>query len=185
MTGEPVLLALTQAAMASTAAAAGWLLAVDGDQLRVVAAAGGSDPGTLLGRTLPAGSGSAGFVAASGQPLAISLRPDDPRFAEGMTALTGRAPSSVLAVPCSTDDGVAGVLELVDKAGGAPFSIDDVELASVLADVAGVALTTGAGAAPPVATPAHLAAGLERLAVADPARYAAVAVSVEALLARG
>jgi GAF domain-containing protein len=183
---NPVLHALAEAAVAATGASDGWLLAVEDDGLRVVAVAGATTAAGLFATTIPPGSGSAGFVAASGQPLAVAPRGDDPRFSEGTAQLLGRRPTSVLSVPASTDDGVVGVLELVDKVGGGAFSFDDVELATLLADIAGVALvhTEAAGAAT-VPRPAELGGELERLATSDPTRYAGVATAVAALLSRG
>jgi sigma-B regulation protein RsbU (phosphoserine phosphatase) len=182
---DPVLHALAQAAVAATGASDGWLLAVEDAGLRVVAVAGAGAGTPVLAAVVPAGAGSAGFVAASGQPLAMAPRGDDPRFSEGTAQLLGRRPSSVLSVPASNEDGVVGVLELVDKAGGGTFSFDDVEIATMLAEIAGVALTAEHSAGPPVPRPAELGGELERLSATDPARYSAVASAVAALLARG
>jgi GAF domain-containing protein len=182
---DPVLHALAQAAVSATGASDGWLLVVEDTELRVVAVAGVGTGTSVLDATVAAGTGSAGFVAASGQPLAMAPRGDDPRFSEGTAQLLGRRPSSVLSVPASNDEGVVGVLELVDKAGGGNFSFDDVEIATMLADIAGVALTAERSSGPPVPRPAELGGELERLSAADPARYSAVASAVAALLARG
>ena len=146
---DPVLHALAQAAVSATGASDGWLLAVEDAGLRVVAVAGPGTGAPVLAAVVPAGTGSAGFVAASGQPLAMAPRGDDPRFSEGTAQLLGRRPSSVLSVPASNDEGVVGVLELVDKAGGGNFSFDDVEIATMLADIAGVALTAERSSGPP------------------------------------
>jgi sigma-B regulation protein RsbU (phosphoserine phosphatase) len=185
--GDPadaVLHALTQAAVAATGASDGWLLAVDATGLRVVAVADGTTA-PALGVSLVADGGSASFVAASGQPLAVAPRGDDPRFSEGMAQVLGRRPTSILSVPAATDDGVVGVLELVDKAGGGNFSFDDVEVVTMLADIAGVALTqSGRATGPAVPRPSELGGELERLAAADPVRYSAVAAAVAALLGR-
>ena len=183
---DPVLHALAQAAVAATGASDGWVLAVEDAGLRVVAVAGSGTGAGMLAAIVPAGTGSAGFVVASGQPLAMAPRGDDPRFSEGTAQLLGRRPSSVLSVPASNDDGVVGVLELVDKAGGGNFSFDDVEIATMLADIAGVALVQSErSSGPPVPRPSELSGELERLSAADPARYSAVASAVAALLARG
>ena len=179
----PVLQALTQAAVEATGATQGWLLQLRGADLVVVGAAGG-EPGGLLGMTVTAGTGSAGFVMGAGQALAIAPRPEDPIAAEGVAGRLGRVPASMLSVPCGTDEEVLGALELVDKADGDRFSIDDVELATLLGAIAGAALAeNGAAGAPP--PPAELASALSRLAAADPTRYAAVAAMVAALVDRG
>jgi len=185
VTGQigPVLAAILQAGIDATGAGGGWLLAARGDRLSVVAASG---PDPAIGVTVAAGEGTAGFVVASGQPLAMAPRDGDPRFAEGVMAITGRRPTSVLTVPCATDDGVVGALELVDKVGRGSFGFDDVELATLLADIAGVALSQlDDDIGPTVPDPAQLGGELARLAATAPARYAAVATMLGALLASG
>jgi len=179
-----VLRTVVQAAVDVTGAAAGWVLTVAGDRAEVGAAAGAGAE-ALVGTRVDVGTGSAGFVLSSGQPLAVAPRPDDPLAAEGLPAALGRRATSILSVPCSDDDGVLGALELVDKAGGVPFSFDDVELATLLAGIAAAALAEGGGSPPRVPEPGQLAGELARLAATDRTRYAAVAVAVAALIAGG
>jgi GAF domain-containing protein len=179
-----VLQAIVEAATEATAATDGWILAARDDRLHVLAAAG-DRPGQVLGASVPAGEGTAGYVVASGQPLALAPRRDDARAAAGVSRLNGLQPTSVLCVPCADEDSVAGALEVVDKAGGGRFSLDDVELATLLGGIAGAALVEITGSAAGVPSPAELAGGLERLAGAEPARYAALAATVSALLDRG
>lgn len=177
--GHPVLAAIVRTAVSATGASSGWLVAIDDGALRVVASTG--PPSPALSTNVPSDSGAAGFVAASGQPLAVAPRAGD-RFSESMVALLGYSPASMLAVPCFADDIVVGVLELVDKAGGGSFSFDDVELATLLAGIAGVAVTSAAERPPDVPAPAQLGGDLARLATTDPGRYAGVASAVAALL---
>jgi GAF domain-containing protein len=179
--GDRVLDAVVQAAVQITGAAAGWLVVGHDDRLQVVAAAG-EGAATLLGRTVPSGSGAAGFVVASGQPLALAGGGDEARMAEGVPALLGRTSRAVLCVPCADDNAVLGALELVDKIGGVRFTFDDVEIATVLAGIGAAAL---AHALPLLSTPspAELAGDLQRLAAIDPNRYRAVATALDALLA--
>ena len=89
----------------------------------------------------------------------------------------------MVAIPCGDD--AVGVLELVDKADGLPFTFADIEAVSGLAAVAAAAMTEDAGGvASPPASPAELAADLRHLAEHDPARYADTARLVQALLGR-
>jgi sigma-B regulation protein RsbU (phosphoserine phosphatase) len=183
---DPVLHAILRAAVDITMADAGWILARDGGTLTVAAAAGTDiDTAQLAQLTIDAGSGTAGFVIASGQPLALSAGANDPRLSEGVAVAIGRRPSTVLCVACEAGDAIVGALELIDKSGGAAFSFDDVELATLLASIGAVALLADRQDADAVATPAQLGAGLQRLADAEPSRYASIAVAVEALLERG
>lgn len=180
---NPVLQAIARAALDATGAEASWVLGLEGERLRAVGAAG-PRAGELLGAELPVGVGTAGYVVSSGQPMAVAPRGADARLAEGLGARLGRVPASVLCVPCHNDDAVVGALELVDKAGGGPFSFDDVELVTLLGSIAGTALGV-AGAEVTVRPPAEFAAELVQLATSDPAAYARLSVVLEALLARG
>ncbi|HLY82131.1 MAG TPA: GAF domain-containing protein [Acidimicrobiales bacterium] len=177
---DPTLQALLAAAVGATSATEGWVVTEDDGRLTVQAAVGASSP-ALVARPGVAAGGTAGFVLATGQPLALTLRPDDPRGAEGIPSLLGLRPTTVVAVPCGTDDGVVGVIELIDKAEGA-FTFDDLELVTLLAGVAAAALTASGSVSVP--SPAELAGDLERLAAADPVHYAAVATTVTALMGR-
>ena len=175
-----VLDAIVRAAVGATGATRGWLVATDGAGLRVVAAAGGDRPGDLVGAAIAAGTGTAGLVIAGGQPMAVAVRESDEQFAQGVVALAGASPKSILSVPCG-DDGIVGALELIDKRGAGNFSFDDVETATMLADIAAAAITAAAGGvAPP--RPAQLATELDRIAADEPARYEIVAKLIGALL---
>lgn len=144
-------------AMEATGATRGRLLAVDRttDRLVVVAQRGGPD-----GAGWP--SELVGYVVATGQPQVMS--------SQGAGALCA---------PCLADDEVVGALELGGDAPD-PFSIDDLELTSLLAGIAGAAIASGQVPAPP--SPSQLTGELGRLAAADPARYATVARLVQSLL---
>jgi GAF domain-containing protein len=180
---SPVLRALVETVAEGTDAPAAWLVARDGDRLRVVAAAG-EETNALIGQSVAEGEGVAGYVVASGQPLALTGRSGDARLGEGIAALSGHRPTTVLCVPCVGDETVAGAIEAIDKRGGGAFTFDDVELATLLARIGGAALVDAAGDRI-VSSPAELARELERLAAAAPARYAVVAGVLDALLSHG
>ncbi|HTT91897.1 MAG TPA: GAF domain-containing protein, partial [Acidimicrobiales bacterium] len=180
---NPVLQAVARAALDATGAGAGWVLALEGDKLRAVGAAG-EGTGELYGTQLPAGAGTAGYVVSSGQPIAIAPRGGDPRLGGGLGARLGKPATAVLCVPCFHDDAVVGALELVDKAGRQQFSYDDVELVTLLGGIAGAALGV-AGPETAARPPAEFSAELAQLASSDPTAYARLSVVLEALLARG
>ena len=179
--GDPVLTAIAQAAVGATGASHGWVLLLIDDELEVSAAVG-DGAAKLIGRRVGAGSGTSGYVAASGQPLALAGSAGDPRLGEGVVAELGQRPASLLCVPCATDNRIVGVLELIDKDGGQRFSFDDVELVTLLGGIAAPALTAAEDRID-LPGPDELAVDLSRLADGDPARYAMVASVVEALLA--
>lgn len=180
-TTDPVLQALVDAAVNGTGGTDGWLLARRGEVLEAVAASGPSAV-TALGLTLPADAGTSGFVASSGQPIALVPRPGGTTLTSAVAALVGKKPLSVLAIPCESDEGVAGALEVIDKVGGGSFSFDDVELATILAGIAGVAMQEAVAPQARVPGPQQIAAELARLAETAPNRYAAVASAVSALI---
>jgi GAF domain-containing protein len=174
--------AITRSVVDATGAASGWLLTARATGFEVVAVAGDAVPRLVVGRTVPHGDGAAAFVAGSGQPLAIQPGRGEGSGVDDVTALLGRPPTAVLAVPCTVDDRAIGVLQLVDKVGGGAFTFDDVEVATVLAGIAAVALADDTPTSTAVPTPAQLGHALAQLAATDPARYARLAPTLGALL---
>jgi signal transduction protein with GAF and PtsI domain len=111
-----------QAACAATrglfgAAACSCALAVeDGGELEFVAA-DGAGAENIVGVRLPISRGIAGFVALSGQAIAIADLASDERFARDIAEATEYVPSSILAAPLLDQDGeTMGVLEVLDPA---------------------------------------------------------------------
>ncbi|MDZ7676571.1 MAG: GAF domain-containing protein [Acidimicrobiales bacterium] len=125
----------------------------------------------------------AGMVLGSQQPVAMQVRAGDQRV-RAETALIGHGPSALCYVPCVGDAEVRGVLALLDKAGGGGFDFDDVEIATMLAEVAGTALEERDDSTESP-SPETLGRMLENLATNDPGRYAQVATLVEMVLASG
>jgi putative methionine-R-sulfoxide reductase with GAF domain len=89
---------------------------------------------------VPLGHGVAGLVALTGHPMAISDTAEDDRDANDIAQAVGFAPKSILCVPLSFQDEVIGVLELLDKAGAATFSVADMEAIGLFANLAAVAI---------------------------------------------
>ena len=178
ISARPIFDAIVAAAVDVTAGTVGWLLMVDDDEFVVVAAAGGSDSQGRVGRRVPA-AGTAGLVAAAGEPSAIESPPGDSSNV-GAAGLDGN-PAGVLAAPCGDED-VVGVLEVARPEGSEPFTIDDIEEVTLLARIAGAALEELEEASAAVPSPAELGRELERLAARDTSRYAAVARMVDAVL---
>lgn len=94
----------------------------------------------VVGRTIPADQGVAGYAFSTGQAIALADVAHDPRFAGGVAVSTGYVPRSLLAVPLTDGDRAIGVLEVLDKRGAAAFSLRDVDLAGVFARQAAVAI---------------------------------------------
>ena len=88
---------------------------------------------------VPLGHGIAGHVAATGQPTATSGG-TDPRQAREIAESVGYVPRTILCVPLFYSDRVIGVLELLDKADGTTFSMVDMQVLSLFANLAAVAV---------------------------------------------
>ena len=110
------------------------------DRLVFEVAAGEQGQG-VIGVSIGADQGVAGFVFTTGQALALSDVANDPRFGRTVAAQTGYVPRSLIAVPLVDDHGTIGVLEVLDKHSQAAFSLRDIELAGVFARQAAVAIS--------------------------------------------
>ena len=160
-----VLGAVAQGAAEATGAGGVALVARHGEELNVVAVGGHRD-GRALGEVVSPGEGALGYVLASGQPMSLSPGPEE----------------TTLCIPCLGVEGVLGALEL---RGDRAFTPEASRLAGRFADIAAAALQEGGVAGESGPSPAELGAELARLAEADPARYAAMASVIGALLAHG
>jgi GAF domain-containing protein len=94
----------------------------------------------VIGLSIPADQGIAGYSFTTGQALALADVAHDPRFGRTVAERTGYVPRSIVAVPLVDDEGTIGVLQVLDKRSGAAFSLRDVELAGVFARQASVAI---------------------------------------------
>jgi GAF domain-containing protein len=121
------------------AEAASIALADEDGRLRFRVAAGDRGQG-VVGMTVNPGEGVAGYVASTGQPLALTDVAHDPRFGRATAEATGYVPNSILAVPLELDDRVIGVLEVLDKRDGGGFDLADINRAAVFARQAAVAI---------------------------------------------
>lgn len=98
----------------------------------VFAAAAGPAAGQVVGLAIDAAAGIAGYVFATGQPLAVADVTADPRFDRTVADATGYVPRSLLATPLIDERGTLGVLEVLDRRGGT-FTMHDLEVAAALA----------------------------------------------------
>lgn len=182
---SPLLDVVIAAAVDATVAGRGWLLAVGAGEL-VVVAGYGDDAGARVGSRGPIAHGWGGFAVASGRPLALAPDAGDPRFTDDLVVGDDRRPASLLCFPCRHGGAIVGALQLVDKAGGALFSVDDIEVITWLVDVAGAAIAEAArGIVTPPPDPDVLGMELHQLAAGNPARYATIAGVLNELLQAG
>ena len=93
----------------------------------------------LVGTRMPIVRGIAGWVMQNRQPVLVQDAQSDSRFYPGVDQRTGLITRSVIAVPLRFRGAVWGVVEAINKVGGA-FSEGDVELLEALARSAAIAL---------------------------------------------
>jgi GAF domain-containing protein len=108
-------------------AAALFLVDEDRDELRFEVALGGRSD-QVQNKTIPMGEGLAGYVASTGQPLAVSNVTEDARFASAFAQRVAYIPRNILCVPMMLGERTVGVLEMLDKRGDQPFGVQDIEL---------------------------------------------------------
>lgn len=116
------------------------LVTPDGQELEFVVAYNIIDQ-DIVGMRFPVDSGIAGYVTMTGQPMAVSKATEDPRWNREVAEQSGYIPGAILAVPLVSGDHVFGVIEVLDKVSGDSFAMRDIELLSLLANQAALALT--------------------------------------------
>ncbi len=115
-------------------------LLTDDESELVYTTAAGAGADDVSGLRMPADRGIAGWVAQSGQPVAIDDLQQDARFARDVAEDTGYVPTAILAVPVASESRLLGVLSLLDRDSGRPGAEQDMVLLSVFADQAAIAL---------------------------------------------
>ena len=103
--------------------------------------AAGEQGSGVIGLSIPTDQGLAGYVYSTGQALALSDVERDRRFGRAVAEKTAYIPTSIVAVPLVDGEGTIGVLEVLDKRDSGAFSLRDVELASVFARQAAIAIS--------------------------------------------
>jgi signal transduction protein with GAF and PtsI domain len=101
----------------------------------------------------------------SGQPIAVSDVAQDTRFNQDFAKSTGYVPRSILATPLLAGGRVLGVMEVLDKINAPSFGMQDMELLSLFARQAAIAIDQ---AQTIENLSGVLVASLKRLATSDP-----------------
>ncbi|WP_428266212.1 GAF domain-containing protein [Haliangium sp.] len=90
---------------------------------------------------LTVGEGIAGWVAASGELVNIPDAYTDERFQPAVDIKSGYRTRSILCTPMRDSKGaIIGVLQVLNKQDGGPFTTDDAELLTALASQAGLSI---------------------------------------------
>jgi GAF domain-containing protein len=120
-------------------AASVFLLDEEADEL-VFEAIAGEGAERLIGTRFPSSTGVAGWVLVTRQALVVDDLTKDPRFAREAAESTGYLPRGLMAVPLLAEDNALGVLEVLDRPQGSPFSLAEMDLLGLFANQAAIAL---------------------------------------------
>ena len=116
-----------------------FLLDEASDEL-VFEAVAGEGAATLVGRRFPSSTGIAGWVLVTQQPLVVESVAEDPRFGREVAESTGFVPNGLMAVPLLHGERTLGVLEVLDRKEELPFTLVEMELLTLFANQASIAL---------------------------------------------
>jgi signal transduction histidine kinase len=108
--------------------------------LLTFAAALGPNSDQLLGQQVRIGEGIAGHVAKSGEIAIVTDARGDDRFLPRIDSHIGFSTQNILCVPLRVRERILGVIEVVNRENGAPFTPADAELLQAVANQAAVAL---------------------------------------------
>ncbi|MCK4231432.1 GAF domain-containing protein, partial [candidate division WOR-3 bacterium] len=75
----------------------------------------------------------AGYVALHGEPLVVNDVKKDGRWYSGVDEVTSFETRSILGVPLKLENRTVGVIEVLNKGGGAGFTREDIKLMELLA----------------------------------------------------
>jgi sigma-B regulation protein RsbU (phosphoserine phosphatase) len=139
----PVLDRILYNALMVINAEAGSLMVVDDDtqELVFVIAHGKVPREQLMGLRIPQGKGIAGWVAVHRKPAIVNNTSGDNRFYSDVDTGSGFHTDSILAVPIIGNGQVMGVVEVLNKRGGALFNQTDQMLMTLLCHFAGEVLS--------------------------------------------
>ncbi len=94
----------------------------------------------VVGQEISIDAGIAGYVAMTGNPIAVADVRKDPRFDQEFAKMTGYIPNSILAMPLVWNERLIGVMEVLDKIDAPSFGMQDMELLGMFAHQAAIAI---------------------------------------------
>jgi hypothetical protein len=106
----------------------------------VYQASWGAGAKEIVGVRLPPGKGLAGAVIQSADPLAIPDCRNDPRFQAQIAAGTGYVPYTMLLIPLMQGNRAVGVLSVLDRRDGEPYTSADIPRGTLFAELTVTAL---------------------------------------------
>jgi GAF domain-containing protein len=116
-----------------------FLLDEEADEL-VFEAVAGEGAETLVGQRFSSSTGVAGWVLVTRQPLVIEDVGADERWSREAAESTGFVPKGLMAVPLLHEERSLGVLEVLDRPQDTRFTLREMDLLSLFANQAAIAL---------------------------------------------
>ncbi|RCG29877.1 GAF domain-containing protein [Sphaerisporangium album] len=139
-TERKLLQSIVEVARHMFGAAAASIFLVDPDTGELVfEAVSGQGEKELVGSRFPAGTGIAGWVAASGQSMVADDVSEVTQFAQDAAESTGYVPRTIMAAPLIRFEECVGVLEVLDRA-ESRSDLDDIDLLGLFATQAACGL---------------------------------------------
>jgi GAF domain-containing protein len=136
-----LLAAIMQTASDMMKAETSSILVLDEAKKELTFAAATGKPGeNVTELRVPADQGIAGWVLKNGKAAIVNDVKKDRRFYAQIDRGSGFSTRSILAVPLNIRDRAIGVVEIINKRGGAGFTARDEEAATALAAQAAVAI---------------------------------------------
>jgi two-component system sensor histidine kinase HydH len=106
----------------------------------IVRLARGAKGGFIQSKRLKVGEGIAGWVIQNGKPMVVEDVREDGRFSDRFDQETGFTTQSIICVPLTIRGRTIGALQVLNKKNGDPFTGEDTELLTALAQQIAVAL---------------------------------------------
>ncbi len=94
----------------------------------------------LEGLRIPANKGIAGYIFTNNTPVISNDTENDPRFFGDVDKVSGMKTKKLLGVPLVKGGIVIGVIEVVNKVDGKDFNEEDLEMLSIFAEQAAIAI---------------------------------------------
>nr|WP_243876423.1 GAF domain-containing protein [Streptomyces sp. 846.5] len=121
----------------------------------------------LVGRRFPAGQGIAGWVAVSGESIVVDDLTANSAFDRSLAQSTQFVPDALMAAPLVHGDQVLGVLEILDPSAQARSGLPELDLLSMFARQAAIALRIVTADRAATTTDAHAMSPGRRTAAAQ------------------
>ena len=100
----------------------------------------GKNSEQLQGLQLPKGEGIAGWIVKTGHSVIVEDVHKDTRFSARVDDFLAFETKSIIGVPLKINEKVFGVIELINKLNGNPFTPFDLKILTTIADFAAIAI---------------------------------------------